>query len=150
MFSTMIDNECNILNNMSKAEFREFRSLMIEMVLHTGNTLHFIILFTYFDGFLQTCPCTSHSSSTWRDWYKQLSLGEGDSFIYHYIRMKNENQTSWPLQIFKPLKYYTLNRPNTSVLKIAVLFPSTKGIVNLLYLLSNWVNFPLCFNWGSI
>jgi hypothetical protein len=47
----MIDNECNILNNMSKAEFREFRSLMIEMVLHTGNTFHFIILFTYFDGF---------------------------------------------------------------------------------------------------
>ena len=33
---TMIDNECNILSNMSKTEFREFRSLMVEMVLHTG------------------------------------------------------------------------------------------------------------------
>ena len=33
---TMMDNECNILSNMSKAEFREFRALMIEMVLHTG------------------------------------------------------------------------------------------------------------------
>ena len=32
----MIDNECNILSNMSKTEFREFRSLMVEMVLHTG------------------------------------------------------------------------------------------------------------------
>ena len=34
---TMIDNECNILSNMSKTEFREFRSLMVEMVLHTGD-----------------------------------------------------------------------------------------------------------------
>ena len=33
----MIDNECNILSNMSKTEFREFRSLMVEMVLHTGD-----------------------------------------------------------------------------------------------------------------
>ena len=32
----MTENECNILNNMNKIEFREFRSLMIEMVLHTG------------------------------------------------------------------------------------------------------------------
>ena len=37
MFRTMIDNECNILSNMSKTEFREFRSLMVEMVLHTGD-----------------------------------------------------------------------------------------------------------------
>ena len=36
-FRTMVDNECNILSNMSRADFREFRSLMIEMVLHTGN-----------------------------------------------------------------------------------------------------------------
>ena len=33
----MMDNECNILSNMSKTEFREFRSLMVEMVLHTGD-----------------------------------------------------------------------------------------------------------------
>ena len=32
----MQDNDCFILGNMSMAEFREFRSLMIEMVLHTG------------------------------------------------------------------------------------------------------------------
>ena len=35
----MLDNECNILLNMSKPDFREFRSLMIEMVLHTGESL---------------------------------------------------------------------------------------------------------------
>ena len=35
-FRTMIDHECNILNNMSRTEFREFRSLMVEMVLATG------------------------------------------------------------------------------------------------------------------
>ena len=35
-FRTMQDNDCFILGNMSMAEFREFRSLMIEMVLHTG------------------------------------------------------------------------------------------------------------------
>ena len=35
----MSENECNILNNMNKAEFREFRSLMIEMVLHTGKEM---------------------------------------------------------------------------------------------------------------
>ena len=35
----MLDNECNILVNMSKPDFREFRSLMIEMVLHTGQSL---------------------------------------------------------------------------------------------------------------
>ena len=32
----MIDNECNILNNMSRQDFRECRSLLIDMVLHTG------------------------------------------------------------------------------------------------------------------
>ena len=39
---TMIDNECNILSNMSKTEFREFRSLMVEMVLHTGDNQNVI------------------------------------------------------------------------------------------------------------
>ena len=37
-YRTMLDNECNILLNMSKPDFREFRSLMIEMVLHTGQS----------------------------------------------------------------------------------------------------------------
>ena len=32
----MIDNECYILNNMSRQDFRECRSLLIDMVLHTG------------------------------------------------------------------------------------------------------------------
>ena len=32
----MIDNDCNILSNMSKTDFRECRNLVIEMVLHTG------------------------------------------------------------------------------------------------------------------
>ena len=35
-FKTMLDNDCFILGNMSQSDFREFRSLMIEMVLHTG------------------------------------------------------------------------------------------------------------------
>ena len=38
---TMLDNDCNILGNMSKTDFREFRALMIEMVLHTGETALF-------------------------------------------------------------------------------------------------------------
>ena len=37
----MIDNECNILQNMSKSEYKQFRSLMIEMVLHTDMSMHF-------------------------------------------------------------------------------------------------------------
>lgn len=32
----MIENDCNIMNNMSKSDFRDCRSLVIEMVLHTG------------------------------------------------------------------------------------------------------------------
>ena len=36
-----MENDCNILANMNKAEFREFRSLMIEMVLHTDMSMHF-------------------------------------------------------------------------------------------------------------
>ena len=39
----MIDNECNILQNMSKAEYKNFRSLMIEMVLHTGSRTDIIL-----------------------------------------------------------------------------------------------------------
>ena len=40
----MADNDLHILNNMSKTDFREFRSLMIEMVLHTDMTSHFSLL----------------------------------------------------------------------------------------------------------
>ena len=40
-FRTMQDNDCFILGNMSMTEFREFRSLMIEMVLHTGEFCFF-------------------------------------------------------------------------------------------------------------
>ena len=40
-FRTMQDNDCFILGNMSMTEFREFRSLMIEMVLHTGEFASF-------------------------------------------------------------------------------------------------------------
>ena len=32
----MLDNDCNILGNLTKAEYKEFRTLMIDMVLHTG------------------------------------------------------------------------------------------------------------------
>ncbi|XP_023342142.1 calcium/calmodulin-dependent 3',5'-cyclic nucleotide phosphodiesterase 1A isoform X2 [Eurytemora carolleeae] len=40
-FRTMKENECNILINMSKSEYKNFRTLMIEMVLHTDMSLHF-------------------------------------------------------------------------------------------------------------
>ena len=40
-FRTMIDNECNILQNLSKQEYKQFRSLMVELVLHTDMSLHF-------------------------------------------------------------------------------------------------------------
>jgi hypothetical protein len=33
----MLDNDCNILVNMTKAEYKDFRALMVDMVLHTGN-----------------------------------------------------------------------------------------------------------------
>ena len=35
----MIENDCNIMNNMSKSDFRDCRSLVIEMVLHTGQCI---------------------------------------------------------------------------------------------------------------
>ena len=38
---TMVDNECNILTNMSRSDFRECRGLVIEMVLHTDMSMHF-------------------------------------------------------------------------------------------------------------
>lgn len=40
-YRTMLDNDCNILSNMTRSDFREFRSLMIEMVLHTDMSMHF-------------------------------------------------------------------------------------------------------------
>ena len=60
-FRTMIDNECNILQNMSKSEYKQFRSLMIEMVLHTGMIITFNTLLLNFSHtpYLQTCQCTS-------------------------------------------------------------------------------------------
>jgi hypothetical protein len=33
----MLDNDCNILVNMTKAEYKDFRTLMVDMVLHTGH-----------------------------------------------------------------------------------------------------------------
>jgi hypothetical protein len=37
LFRTMLDNDCNILVNMTKAEYKDFRTLMVDMVLHTGH-----------------------------------------------------------------------------------------------------------------
>jgi len=66
-FRTMIDNECNILNNMSKVEFREFRSLMIEMVLHTDMSMHFSQL-KYMKGLIQTA--VTGGSKAFKQWKK--------------------------------------------------------------------------------
>ncbi|XP_059089272.1 dual specificity calcium/calmodulin-dependent 3',5'-cyclic nucleotide phosphodiesterase 1B-like isoform X3 [Tigriopus californicus] len=40
-FRLIQENNCNIFANMQKADFREFRNLIIEMVLHTDMTQHF-------------------------------------------------------------------------------------------------------------
>jgi calcium/calmodulin-dependent 3',5'-cyclic nucleotide phosphodiesterase len=37
----MQEQDCNIFSHMQKAEFREFRNLCIEMVLHTDMSQHF-------------------------------------------------------------------------------------------------------------
>merc|ERR1719483_267696 len=52
-FRTMMENDCNIFGNMSKTEYREFRSLMIEMVLHTDMSMHFSQL-KYMKNMVQT------------------------------------------------------------------------------------------------
>ena len=39
-----MENECNILSNMPRADFREFRGLVIDMVLHTGLSFLYIFL----------------------------------------------------------------------------------------------------------
>lgn len=40
-FRVMRDEECNILQNLSRDEFREFRTLVIDMVLATDMSFHF-------------------------------------------------------------------------------------------------------------
>ncbi|XP_077296015.1 dual specificity calcium/calmodulin-dependent 3',5'-cyclic nucleotide phosphodiesterase 1A-like isoform X5 [Arctopsyche grandis] len=40
-FRVMKDEECNILQNLSRDEFREFRTLVIDMVLATDMSFHF-------------------------------------------------------------------------------------------------------------
>nr|CAD7260416.1 unnamed protein product [Timema shepardi] len=40
-FRVMREEECNILQNLSREEFREFRSLVIDMVLATDMSFHF-------------------------------------------------------------------------------------------------------------
>lgn len=37
----MKDEDCNILQNLSRDEFREFRTLLIDMVLATDMSFHF-------------------------------------------------------------------------------------------------------------
>ena len=41
---TIQKNDCNIFTNMSRSEFRQFRALCIEMVLHTDMSQHFVQL----------------------------------------------------------------------------------------------------------
>lgn len=42
LFSRLLrDEECNILQNLSRDEFREFRTLVIDMVLATDMSFHF-------------------------------------------------------------------------------------------------------------
>jgi histidyl-tRNA synthetase len=40
-FRTVQIQDCNIFTNMQKGEFRQFRALCIEMVLHTDMSQHF-------------------------------------------------------------------------------------------------------------
>lgn len=41
VYRLMKDEECNILQNLSREEFREFRTLVIDMVLATDMSFHF-------------------------------------------------------------------------------------------------------------
>ena len=79
----MIDNECNILSNMSKTEFREFRSLMVEMVLHTGD-LPYIALQYHIDchtlpyidrnGVGHWCWIDCHPASECKNFFSDMSM----------------------------------------------------------------------------
>jgi len=40
-FRILREDDCNILQNLSREEFREFRSLVIDMVLATDMSFHF-------------------------------------------------------------------------------------------------------------
>ena len=66
-FRVMIDNECNILSNLSKFEFQQLRTLMIEMILSTGKRRKRLVshvkekIRNNLAPFLQTCPHTSHN-----------------------------------------------------------------------------------------
>jgi len=64
-FRTMQDNDCFILGNMSMTEFREFRSLMIEMVLHTDMSMHFSQL-KHMKNLVQTAADGGRALSQWR------------------------------------------------------------------------------------
>lgn len=41
IFRILKDDDCNILQNLSKEEYREFRTLVIDMVLATDMSFHF-------------------------------------------------------------------------------------------------------------
>ena len=56
----MLDNDCNILGNLTKAEYKEFRTLMIDMVLHTG-----IIMFYQKISFLFSILKTENNHWLW-------------------------------------------------------------------------------------
>lgn len=40
-FRMMAENNCNVFSNMQKKDYRDFRNLVIEMVLHTDMSQHF-------------------------------------------------------------------------------------------------------------
>ena len=40
-FRVIQEQDCNIFTNMQKTDFRDFRNLIIDMVLHTDMSQHF-------------------------------------------------------------------------------------------------------------
>jgi hypothetical protein len=40
-YRLLAEHDCNIFANMQKTDFREFRNLIIDMVLHTDMSQHF-------------------------------------------------------------------------------------------------------------
>ena len=40
-FRVIKEHDCNIFSNMQKTDFRDFRNLIIDMVLHTDMSQHF-------------------------------------------------------------------------------------------------------------
>jgi hypothetical protein len=70
-FRMMQKQDCNIFNNMQKTDFREFRNLIIEMVLHTDMSQHF----TQLKAMKSLLQQQNEHSTRWTKEWKKLKHG---------------------------------------------------------------------------